>query len=143
MRQGKVELSRLRFEEAYAEWRKQRQGSPLNANEAWIEPYLLMRLGKVSEARARNAVYFTELKRPYRLSFVFANWWIFSAIPINLLLGERGKAIDLMRESATFSADRLVMRNAMRLDPRMAPYRNDPEIVKLLAEPTTENAAKP
>ena len=143
MRQGKVELARLRFEEAYAEWRKKKQGSPLSAKEAWLEPYLLMRLGKMSEARARNAVYFTELKRPYRLSFAFTGGWIFSAIPNNLLLGERGKAIDLMREAAAFPAGRLVMRNAMRLDPRMTPFRNDPEIVKLLAEPEAEKAAEP
>ena len=143
LKQGKVELSRLRFEEAYVEWRKQRQGSPLSAKEAWLEPYLLMRLGKISDARARNAVNFAELKRPYRLSFVFASWWIFSAIPINLLLGERGNAIDLMREASTIPADRLVMRNAIRLDPRMTPFRNDPEIVKLLAEPGAGQAAKP
>ena len=143
LRQGKVELARLRFEEAYAEWRKKKQGSPLSAKEAWLEPYLLMRLGKMREARARNAVNFTELKRPYRLIFVYANWWIFSAIPNNLLLGERGKAIDLIREVSTIPAGRLVMRNAMRLDPRMAPYRSDPEIVKLLAEQVAEKAAKP
>ena len=102
-----------------------------------------MRLGKMREARARNAVYFAELKRPYRLSFAPAGWWIFSPIPINLLLGERGKAIDLMREASTIPARRLVMRNAMRLDPRMVPYRNDAEIVKLLAEPATGQTVKP
>ena len=102
-----------------------------------------MRLGKMREARARNAVYFTELKRPYRQSGVFANWWIFSPIPINLLLGERGKAIDLMREASTIPVGRLVIRNAMRLDPRMVPFRNDPEIVKLLTEPAAGQAAKP
>ena len=142
LRQGKVELSRLRFEEAYGELRKQMQASSLSAKDTWLEPYLLMRLGKMREARARNAVYFTELKRPYRLSFAFTGWWVFTAIPINLLLGERGKAIDLMREASATPTGRLVMRNAMRLDPRMTPFRNDAEIVKLLAEPTTENVAK-
>lgn len=143
LRQGKVELSRLRFEEATAELRRQMQASPLSANETWLEPYLLMRLGKMREARARNAVYFTELKRPFSPSFVWAGGWVFSAIPNNLLLGERGKAIDLMREASTIPAGRLVMRNAMRLDPRMAPFRNDPEIVKLLAEPAAGPAVKP
>ena len=137
-----MELARLRFEEANAEWRKQRQGSPRSAKEAWLEPYLLMRLGKMSEARARNAVYFTELKRPHRL-FAGGSWWFFTAIPNNLLVGERGKAIDLMREASTTPAGQLVMRNAMRLDPRMTPFRNDPEIVKLLAEPESEKAGKP
>ena len=48
LKQRKVELSRLRFEEAYAELRKQTQGSPLSANETWLEPYLLMRLDRKS-----------------------------------------------------------------------------------------------
>ena len=139
LRQGKVELSRLRFEEAYAELRKQMQASSLSAKDSWLEPYLLMRLGKMSEARARNAVYFTELKRPYRLSFAGTGLWIFTAIPNNLLLGERGKAIDLLREASTIPAGRLVMRNAMRLDPRMNPFRKDAEIVKLLAEPLAKS----
>jgi hypothetical protein len=39
-----------------------------------------------------------------------------------------------MREAASSPAGKQVMRNAFKLDPRMAPFRNDKEIVALLAE---------
>ena len=140
--QRKTELAQLRFEEAFAELRKQMQASPLDPVNAWLEPFLLMRTGRVKEARARNAIFFGELKRPYgmRLS---SYWWTFDDIPNNLQFGERVKAIELMREAAIKAAEKRVMRNAMRLDPRMAPFRNDPEIVKILAEPAAERVAKP
>jgi hypothetical protein len=60
---------------------------------------------------------------------------MFSPIHQNLLLGEHAKAVRLMRDAVGFPQGRTIIRNALRLDPRMAPFRNDPEITALLAEP--------
>jgi hypothetical protein len=98
-----------------------------------------MRLGRVDEARKRNEVFFPELARPFRI-YLGTNWW-FNPINQNLLLGEHAKALDLMRETVGFQLGRTILRNAFRLDPRMASFRDDPEIKALLAEPSSSAKA--
>ena len=131
--QGKTELARLRFTEALAELGRHKIILERNFSTTWLETWLLMRLGRLDEARRRNEVFFPELARPFRIG-LGTNWW-FNPITQNLLLGERTKALDLMREAAGFQQGGTVIRNALHLDPRMAPFRADPEIVALLAEP--------
>jgi hypothetical protein len=64
----------------------------------------------------------------------FTNWW-FQPIPCNLLIAERAVALQLIREGAANDSGRSTIRQRMKLDPRMAPWRDDPEIAALLAEP--------
>lgn len=139
--QGKTELARLRFTEALAELGRHKAILERNFATTWLETWLLMRLGRLDEARKRNDVFFPELGRPYRIG-LGTNWW-FNPIAQNLLLGEHAKARELMREAAGVPQGRTVLRNALRLDPRMAPFRDDPEIAALLAEPTDHAAAAP
>jgi hypothetical protein len=75
--------------------------------------------------------------RPFRINL--SADWLFHLIPLQLLLGERAKALELMREAASFPHGRRMMRNSIKVDPRVARFRVDPEIVALLAEP----AARP
>ena len=124
-----------------AEWAKHKQEAATNPRLAWIEPYILFRLGKSAEARTRNTVVFATLPRPWRLSYN-NDVWMFQPIAQNLFLGERSNALTLIKEAADGPAAKQVMRNALRLDPRMAPFRNDAEIVKLLAESAPEVAAQ-
>ncbi|MEJ1970971.1 MAG: hypothetical protein WDM96_00120 [Lacunisphaera sp.] len=52
-----------------------------------------------------------------------------------MLLGERANALALIHEGAVAPTFRAQLRVALRVDPRMAPFRDDAEIKALLAEP--------
>ena len=131
---GKKELARVQYTAALDELLRART---LNAedpqtylNEAWIKHAL----GRADEARAALRIFNESLTRPYVIS-PMSTWW-FQAIPANLLLGERETALTLMREAATgVLPGRATIRSRLALDPRMAPFRADPEIIALLAEP--------
>ena len=138
--QGKPELARLKFEDAQAELSRHKPTQTRNFSTLWLDAWILMRLGRTDEARARNAVVFPELARPFRI-YLGTNWW-FSPIPGNLLMGEREQAVALIREAVGFQYGRGVIRQALRSDPRMAPWRDDKAIAALLAEPPAADAKK-
>ena len=137
---GKKELARVQYTAALDELLRART---LNAedpqtylNEAWIKHAL----GRADEARAALRIFNESLTRPYVIS-PMSTWW-FQAIPANLLLGERETALTLMREAATgVLPGRATIRSRLALDPRMAPFRDDPEIKALLAEPSSSAKA--
>jgi Flp pilus assembly protein TadD len=94
------------------------------------------------------------LARPYIVGWGGGSW--FAAVPINLILGNKAFALMLIREAATTpmaptssaapgeidrmsiaaSTSRIYSHNLLAknfdLDPRMAPWRNDPDILALL-----------
>jgi tetratricopeptide (TPR) repeat protein len=157
--QGHRELAQIRWAAALAEIRRREAATPdyidLRLSEAWC----LHGLGSDQEARAILQVYIESLRRPFH--FGFGNSWWFSAIPCCLLLGERTTALQLMREAVSqdsvgtgtvivargsnvtrsgFLNDyRQVLMQDMRVDPRMAPWRDDPEIKTLLSTPAEPN----
>jgi tetratricopeptide (TPR) repeat protein len=131
--QGKTELAKLRFTEAQAELARRKPVMTRNFNTIWLDSWVLMRLGKMDEARARNNIVHQEIVRPFRMNVAVS--WMFSPIPRNLLLGERAKALALMREATEAPLVRTFVRNAMVNDPRMVAFRNDKDIVAILAEP--------
>ncbi len=133
MQGNKADLARLKFTEALAELGRHKVDISGNFSTTWLEPWILMRLGRMEEARARNAVDIAGYARPFRLS-LGTNWW-FNPIPANLLIGERATALALIREARDFQYGRAIIRNAFHFDPRMAPWRDDAEINALLAEP--------
>lgn len=139
-RAGRNELARVQFDLALTELNRMRALDPedpyLFLTEAWIK----RGLGRPDEARAALRIYNEALVRPFLISRA-ATWW-FGAVAANLLLGERETALTLMRESCALRADgRLTLRERFAIDPRMAPFRDDPEIRALLAEPTPTPAA--
>ena len=133
--QGKPELARLSFESAVRELAKHAAVANLSFRSMWLDAWLLARLGRGEEARTRNAVIFPEYPRPFQI-YLGQNWW-FNPITLNLIIGERAKALDLMREAVGFQDGRGIMRVAMKVDPRMAPFRDDPEIRAVLTAPPT------
>jgi tetratricopeptide (TPR) repeat protein len=135
LQEGKPELAQIRFAEALAELHRHKVDISRNFSTTWLETWLLMRLGRRDEARARNAVFLPELARPYRI-YLGSNWW-FNPIVQNLMLGEHARAIQLMHETVGFQLGRTILRNMFGFDPRMAPFRDDPEIKALLAEPAS------
>jgi len=134
--QGKPALARLQAEAALAEVRQSEAADPADPDLRTAETWALYSLGRMEEARAANRVVLESLPRPLRVS-PLTSWW-FQAIPCNLLIGERTVALQLIREAAVSSDGRETIRRRLKLDPRMAPWRNDPEIVALLAEPAAK-----
>jgi len=129
---GKPDLARLSYEAALAELARHKAVVSFNFQSYWLEVWLLTRLGRLDEARARNAVIFAGYERPFRL-YLGQNWW-FNPIPSNLLLGEREKALSLMREAVRFQYGSTIIERALVIDPRMAPWTDDREIAAILSQ---------
>jgi len=138
--QGKAELARLSFEAAHKEYAQHAAVNSVGFRSMWLEAWLLARLGRVEEARTRNAVIFPEYQRPFQM-YLGQGWW-FNPVALNLMLGERAKAYDLMREAVDFQEGRRILRVALGLDPRLAVYRTDPQIRALLDAPDSTKSAK-
>ena len=130
--QRKQAFAQRKFEEAQTELGRHKPVLTRNFNTVWLESWLLMRLGRLADARMRLAAVHAELRRPYRV-YVGTNW-LFGPITLSLLLGERAKVLELIQEAVQFQHGRLIIRNAMNIDPRMAPFRNDVQIVALLTD---------
>jgi len=138
--QGKAEGARLQSEAALADVRRHQVANPADVSARIAEVWILRGLGRADEARVANRVYLEALRRPYRV-FAMSNW-LFDAIPANLLLGERTTAVQLIREAAEIPEGRNTIQVRLKLDPRMAPWRDDAEIVALLAAPASAEPKK-
>jgi tetratricopeptide (TPR) repeat protein len=138
MRQGKAELARQQYEAAWLEIQRMRTTEPariwLNHAEFWT----LLGLGRKAEAKLAFGRLVEAQRRPYGQS-LFTGWW-FTLIPGALLIGERDTALEFLRECVAPQPEvRGAIRLRMQLDPRMAPFREDPEINAILAEPAGRN----
>lgn len=132
--QGKTELARQQYEAALAEIQRMRATDPGRIGLNSVEFWTLLGLGRHADARASHRRMIEGLRRPYA-QYPVNGWW-FSAIPGSLLLGERATALTLLRESLeNLPESRAAFRLRFQIDPRMAPFRTDPEITALLAEP--------
>jgi tetratricopeptide (TPR) repeat protein len=138
--QGKPALARLQYEAALAEVKRHEAAEPTRVNLRSSESWCLWGLGRRDEARAAGLALAETLIRPYRLDAMTA-WW-FTAIPWHLLIGDRATAMQLIREAAATPESRNTLRHRLKFDPRMAPWRADPEIVALLTESPTADTKK-
>ena len=132
--QGKKELALRQYEVAQGEIQRMRQTDPARIGLSQVEFWTLLGLGRIEEAKASHRRVVEGSRRPYVQDMV--NGWWFTVIPGALLIGDRATAITLLRESVeTRPESRAAFRLRFRIDPRMAPFRADPEITALLAEP--------
>ena len=132
--QGKQELARRQYEVAQGEIQRMRQTDPARIGLSQVEFWTLRGLGRTEEAKASHRRVVEGARRPYVQDMV--NGWWFTVIPGSLLIGDRATAVTLIRESVqTYADSRAAFRLRFRLDPRMAPFRDDPEIKALLTEP--------
>jgi tetratricopeptide (TPR) repeat protein/tRNA A-37 threonylcarbamoyl transferase component Bud32 len=160
--QGNATLARLQYEMALEEVRARKTHNPADPSLRVWDAWILHGLGRDEEALALYRDYFLPtVQRPYRVG-VLNTWW-FRPIACSLLLGDRATALELIREATSpeidalapaarrvpeteheigFAADRAQARAALRLrlrlDPRMAPWRDDPEILALIGETTAK-----
>ncbi len=138
---GRKDLARLQYEAALAEIQREKTRTPTDLRPRRAEAWTLLGLDRRDEARATMRVVFQSLPRPYR--WTFNNSWWSGPIRLGLLLGERPSALALLKEAAEMPASRAVLRILFQVDARMAPFRDGPEIVALLAEPKKEISATP
>jgi tetratricopeptide (TPR) repeat protein len=132
---------------------RQRLATNVAPDDSSAELWCLHGLGRDEEARGLLPTYNQQLRRPFRIGFG-SSWW-FNPIPCNLLLGNKAMAMQLLREALAqdirgtgkivnaretdVSRDgyvtdfRQVLYQNLMLDPRMQPWRNDPDIKALLA----------
>ncbi len=134
---GKKELALRQYEVAQGEIQRMRQTDPARIGLSQVEFWTLFGLGRMEEAKASQRRVVEGTRRPYAQEMV--NGWWFTAIPGSLLIGDRTTALTLLRESvATRPESRAAFRLRFQIDPRMAPFRDDPEIQTLLAEPVAK-----
>ncbi len=132
--QGKKELALRQYEVAHSEIQRMRQTDPARIGLSQVEYWTLLGLGRTEEAKVSHRRVVEGSRRPYAQDM--GNGWWFSIIPGSLLLGDRTTALALMRESVqTLPSSREGFRLRFRIDPRMGPFRDDPEIKAILAEP--------
>jgi tetratricopeptide (TPR) repeat protein len=152
-RAGRHEVALLRCTAALAEIKRREAETPGDTELIAIETWCLQGLGQIEAARVLSRTLNETVQRPYRIGF--GNSWWFSPIAVNLLLGDRATAVQLIREAATEQTTgsgnvvsrrgsevtrdgyptnfRQVLYEDLRIDPRMAPWRDDPEIKSILA----------
>ncbi|MDI1249901.1 MAG: TIR domain-containing protein [Lacunisphaera sp.] len=132
--QGKKELARRQYEVAQGEILRMRQTDPGRVGLSQVEFWTLLGLGRTEEAKISYRRVVEGSRRPYVQDMV--NGWWFTTIPAALLIGDRTTALTFLRESVvTRPESRAAFRLRFQIDPRMAPFRHDPEIKLLLAEP--------
>jgi tetratricopeptide (TPR) repeat protein len=128
--EGQKELARVQYEAALTAVNAEIARDPTDLGPRRSQVWTLYRLGRLAEAKAANQLIDQSAPRPYRISIT--NQWWFSLIPADLLLGEHDRAMGLIREGEVGLQERTLLRNMLRLDPRMAPWRRDPVIAPLL-----------
>jgi tetratricopeptide (TPR) repeat protein len=132
--QGKKELALRQYEVAEGEIARMRQTDPGRIGLSQVEFWTFLGLGRTEEAKVSYRRLVEGSRRPYAQDMV--NGWWFTPIPAGLLIGDRTTALTLLRESvATRPESRAAFRLRFQIDPRLAPFRDDPEINALLAEP--------
>ena len=136
--QGKRELAKGQYEVALAEIAREKTSTPADFNVLTAEIWTLIGLGRRDEALASLRLLINST--PWDFQQRFVRWW-FDVMPACLLLGARDLALEQFKQLGVNEALRDQLRTAIRIDPRMAPFRNDPEIAAIMAESKKGTAA--
>ena len=128
---GKPELARVEYDRALAEIGRRAERD--SQDTVWRAEFWALRgAGREADARAAAKRMMQRLNRPYRPPIM--QWW-HDVIPAQLLAGNRADALALIREAVLAPGVRVQIQTGLKIDQRMAPFRDDPEIQALLAEP--------
>jgi len=134
--QGRTAQARVQYEAALDELHRHQAANPADMTGRAAEGWILLGLGRREEARRAFWANLEAVRHPYRFG-PMAAWW-FDVIPAALLTGERDTALQLLREATAVEEGRQAIARRFPADPRLAAFRDDPEIKALLAAP--ENA---
>jgi hypothetical protein len=130
--QGRKDLAQLQYAAALAALAREKARDPTALAPRRAELWTLYRLGRIADARACAQLLMQSARRPFRLS-IREEWW-FDLIAAQLELGDRDQALALIHETQGGPQERLLLRNMLRLDPRLSAWRRDPAIAPLLVE---------
>lgn len=130
---GRSDLAKVQFENALANINAELEKDPTDFRPYRAKMWTLIGLDRLEEARAIYQLQLQATRRPYRLAFFNLGWT--NMITCGLVLGYRAETLVLLRETCIDANTRLVLRNMFKLDPRLAPWRDDAEINAILAEP--------
>ncbi len=137
---GNADTARINYEAALAEIRRALAADPTDLRPHRAALWVQLALGHRDETLAELRLNLQRRPTPYQWTMNH-RWWT-STLRACLLLGERAEAITELKEATVEAQGRLLLRNLFHVDPKMAPFRDDPEIVALLADPAAKNAAK-
>ncbi len=129
----KDDVARLDYEAALDEINQALAAEATDLRPIRAKLWVLLGLGRRQEALAALRINLQRRPTPYHWNMGLT-WWT-SALRACLLLGERAEAITLLKEACAESQGRLLLRNLFKVDPKMAPFRDDAEIAALLADP--------
>ncbi len=138
---GHSDIARLNYGAALDEINRTQRADPTDLRPQRAALWVHLALGNRSEALAALRVNLQRRPNPYRWN-INLTWWT-SSLRACLLLGERAEAMTQLREACVEVQGRLLLRNLFHVDPKMAPFRDDPEISALLAEPKKETSVAP
>jgi len=136
---GNDDVARLQFAAALKEVREKLAADPTDLRPVRAELWVQIGLGHREEARAALRINLQRRPKPYHWTMNLT-WWT-CALRACLLLDERTEALALLKEACAEPVGRLLLRNLFQVDPKMAPFRADPEIQALLAEPVASAPA--
>lgn len=134
------DAARINYQAALDEIRRALTTDPTDLRPHRAALWVELALGHRTEAIAELRINLQRRPNPYR--WTINHWWWTSTLRACLLLGERTEAMVQLREACAEPIGRLLLRNLFRVDPKMAPFRADPEITSLLAEPVKKETAK-
>ena len=138
---GKADAARLNYQAALEEIRRALAKDATDLRPIRAELWVQLALGHHEEALAALRFNVQRRPNPYRWNLRFT-WWT-STLRACLLLDERAEAMTELREACAEPMGRLILRNLFKVDPKMARFRDDPEITALLAEPQKETTVVP
>ncbi len=134
--QQKTDLAQLQFESALAAVRQELVRNPTDVNLRCDEMWMLLRLGRIEEARESGDLLYA--------AGGGSSWAWFGSVRACLLLGERDRAVKLLTATKADGHRKVgaqqVWSPLLRVDPGLARWRDDPEINALLGEPKKEPA---
>ena len=130
-----TDVARIQYEAALKDVRALQSTDPTDTRYLRAELWIQLGLGDTAAARAALRINQQLAPKPYRWTMNMV-WWS-SSLRAEFLLGERAEAMTHLKEAAIQPVSRLLLRNLMNADPKMAPFRDDPEVVALLADPKT------
>lgn len=132
----RTDVARIQYEAALKDVRAMQAADPTDLRYRRGELWIQLGLGHTEEAQDALRVNVQLAPHPYRWNIDMV-WWS-SSLRAAFLMGERSQALETLKEATAQPVGRLLLRNLFNVDPKMAPFRNDPEVVATLSEPKAD-----
>ena len=136
--EGKANAAQAMFAEAMGQFLSRETDGHASVDRM-SKCWTLLESGKKEEAQTLARA-MAEARGELESNQVYNTWW-FSRIPLDLLVDNRITALKSIKEMASLPGGPDYLLMAFKLDPRMAPFRDDPEIVGLIHSSSADKAS--